>query len=87
MSEETKQPKSTKVEVLEKMSDLATAGLGLVAALAWNEAIKALVGAIFPQPTGGIIVSFVYAIIITAIVVIVTIKLGRLINGAKKKME
>ena len=29
-----------RVEVLEKMSGLATAGLGLVAALAWNDVIK-----------------------------------------------
>jgi hypothetical protein len=31
-----------KIEVLEKLSELITAAFGLVAALAWNEAIRSL---------------------------------------------
>ncbi len=72
-------------EILQKMSDLATAGFGLVAALAWNEAIKSLFEKIFPK-TGGIIAKFIYAAIITAVVVFITIRLGKLVNLAKKRL-
>ncbi|MDO8669726.1 MAG: DUF5654 family protein [Candidatus Buchananbacteria bacterium] len=88
MSEEIKDQtpeeiKSLKLEVLNKMTDLATAGFGLVAAIAWNDAIKALFMIIFPT-TGTVIAQFVYAIIVTIIIVMVTIKLGKLTDVAKK---
>lgn len=83
-SEQTKeQAKSLKIEILEKISDLTTAGLGLVAALAWNEAISALFTAIFPK-AGNIIAKFIYAAVITIIIVIITVKLGKLIEFTKK---
>ncbi|OGY50527.1 MAG: hypothetical protein A3B89_01875 [Candidatus Buchananbacteria bacterium RIFCSPHIGHO2_02_FULL_40_13] len=75
--------KSLKLEILSKMTDLATAGFGLVAALAWNEAISSLFIAIFPQ-AGNIIAKFVYAVIITVLVVFITMKLGKLTDLAKK---
>ncbi len=74
--------KPIKVEILEKMTDLATAGFGLVAALAWNEAISALFSAIFPK-AGDIIAKFVYAVIITILVVLITLKLGKISELAK----
>lgn len=78
-----KEQKSLKIEILEKVSALATAGFGLVAALAWNDAIKKLFTQIFPQPGGNIVVLFVYAAVITIIVVIITVYLGRAINFIK----
>lgn len=60
--------KDLKLEILEKMSTLVTAGFGLVAALAWNEAIKKLFETIFGKQSG-LIAMFGYAIIITVIVV------------------
>lgn len=89
MAEETKketieeEKKSLKLEILDKMSSLVTAGFGLVAALAWNDAIKALFAVIFPK-TSTIIAQFIYAIIITILIVIITIKLGKLTDVAKK---
>lgn len=77
--------KSLKLEVLDKMSDLATAGFGLVAAMAWNDAIKALFTAIFPV-SGTIIAQFIYAITVTVVIVIVTIRLGKLTDVAKKTL-
>lgn len=78
--------KDLKVEVLEKISSLATAGFGLVAALAWNDAIKAAFDAMFPRPGGNLIALLVYAVVITVIVVIITIQLGRLVNLAKSRI-
>ncbi len=62
---------------LQTMIALASAAFGVVAALAWNSAITALVKQIFGS--GGQIISlFVYAIIITIIAVIVMVNLGKL---------
>ncbi|MDP2685366.1 MAG: DUF5654 family protein [bacterium] len=71
-------------EYLKTMVQLSTTGFGLVAALAWNEAIKALFKEIFGT-TSGIIGLFVYAIIITFVVVLVTKKLGKLSEKVEKK--
>ncbi|MFA5028906.1 MAG: DUF5654 family protein [Candidatus Methylomirabilota bacterium] len=76
-------PPSLKVEVLTKMIDLATAGFGLVAALAWNDAIKAIFDAVFPT-AGNIAAKVIYAAVITVIVVFITLRLGKLLNLAKK---
>jgi len=62
---------------LQTMISLASAAFGVVAALAWNSAITALVRQIFGA--GGQIVSlFLYAILITIIAVIVMVNLGQL---------
>jgi len=59
------------------MIALASAAFGVVAALAWNSAITALVRQIFG--TGAQIVSlFIYAIIITIVAVIVMVNLGKM---------
>jgi Family of unknown function (DUF5654) len=55
-----------------------------VAALAWNDAIKAIFDAIFPQ-AGNLAAKIVYAAVVTVIVVIVTLRLGKLLNLAKSK--
>jgi hypothetical protein len=75
---------SLKVEVLTKMIDLATAGFGLVAALAWNDAIKAIFDAIFPK-AGNIAAQLIYAVVVTIFVVFITLRLGKLLNLAKLK--
>ncbi len=75
---------SLKVEILSKMTDLATAGFGLVAALAWNEAIKSLFEMIFPK-AGNVIAQFLYAILITALIVVITLKLGKITEFAKRE--
>jgi hypothetical protein len=77
--------KSLRLEILEKISQLATAGFGLVAALAWNDAIQSLFKLIFPQQSE-VWAKFGYAVIITVIVVIITMKLSDLINKVKEQI-
>ncbi|HZY66795.1 MAG TPA: DUF5654 family protein [Rubrobacteraceae bacterium] len=72
-------------EVLDKMLQLMTATFGLVAALAWNEAIQELFTAIFGE-AGSLAAKFFYAVLIT-VVVFVTIRLGRLSDRLKKDEE
>ena len=78
--------KNLKLEVLEKISTLVTAGLGLVAALAWNNAIKKLFEVIFGKQSE-LVAMFGYAVIVTIIVVLVTIKLGRAVSKIKEEIE
>lgn len=71
-------------EVLDKLVELITAAFGLVAALAWNTAIQALFALVFPE-AGDLVAKFLYAIVVTVIVVFVTIRLGRLAEQAKER--
>lgn len=63
-------------EVIERINVLMTSAFGLVAALAWNDAIKALFVSIFGT-AGTIIAMFLYAIIVTIVVVWVTMRMGK----------
>ena len=66
----------TKRALKEKTTTLIIGGFGLVAALAWNEAIKSLFDVYFKE-SNGLIGKFIYALMITVIVVIVSIRLGK----------
>ena len=71
-------------EVLDKLVEVITAAFGLVAALAWNTAIQELFAAVFPK-AGDLVAKFLYAVVVTVIVVFVTIRLGRLAEQAKER--
>jgi hypothetical protein len=71
-----------KGEVVDKIAALVTAAFGLVAALAWNDAIKTIFKAIFGDK-GSIAAMVIYAVIVTIIAVIATIWVGRAAAKAK----
>jgi hypothetical protein len=82
-----------KRDVLEKVIALVTAAFGLIAALAWNDAIKALfkgpcgaedAGVFCMVSSGG---PWVYAVIVTVIAVWVTIRLGKLLVKKEEEAE
>jgi hypothetical protein len=62
--------------ILQTMITLAAASLGLVAALAWNEAIKAAIKH-FLGEDDSLAGLFIYAILATAIAIVVLLILGR----------
>ena len=75
--------------IIEKLATLITAAFGLVAALAWNDAIKALfkgpcgsdgAGVLCTLSSGG---PWVYAIIVTIIAVIATIWIAKVSENTK----
>ena len=74
-------------EVLDKFAELITVALGLVAALAWNTAIQNLVTMIFGKAGIALIGQFVYAVIITLVVIFATIAVSRAAERAKKLEE
>ena len=82
MSEEEKE-QPMKILIVDKMSALTTAAFGLVAALAWNEAIKAIFKEIFGS-ADALLPILAYAIIVTIIAVILTILVARTLSKMKE---
>ena len=62
--------------LVQTMITLASASLGLVAALAWNEAIKALIKRILGEDDS-LAGLFIYALLATAIAIVVLLILAR----------
>lgn len=67
------------VELAKQMSMLSTAGFGLVAALAWNDAIQSFVSEFIETriPGSGLAYKFLYAAVITVFSVLVTYQVSR----------
>lgn len=57
-------------QVREKTTGYILAAFGLVAGLAWNDAIKSTIDRFFPLDQGNIVIKFAYALVITIVVVI-----------------
>ena len=73
-----------KGEVIEKIAALMTAAFGLIAALAWNEAISGLFKEGGPLHFLAAYGVWAYAIIITIIAVVMTIWIGRIAAKVKQ---
>ena len=71
-------------EVIEKVAALITAAFGLIAALAWNEAIQEIFRLVFGDQSG-IWAMLFYAVVVTIIAVVVTIWIGRVAEKAVGK--
>lgn len=78
--------KSLKSEFLKTMTQLATAGFGFVAALAWNNAVQALIDR-FIEPGSGLRSKLYYAFLVTVLAVIITFYLGKLNQNEAEKEE
>ncbi len=83
-----KEDKKIYTELIRQMLTLSTSGFGLVAALAWNNVIQEFVKSYIKKwlPQGGSIISlFIYAIIVTALAVFVTMQLSKLLQKLEEK--
>jgi uncharacterized transporter YbjL len=70
-----------RIQVLDTIAALMTAAFGLIAALAWNEAIKWAVSQVFTSDPG--VGLFIYAIIVTILAIVAVILIGRSIAKLK----
>ena len=61
-------------EAIEKLTTLIVSAFGLVAALAWNDAIRSAIQNSFLSSYG----PWVYAVVITILAVVITIWIGKL---------
>jgi hypothetical protein len=59
-----------KNELKSRLLTYIGGGFGLVAGLAWNEAIKGFIDYVFPLQKDSLAIKFIYALIITIVVVI-----------------
>ncbi len=75
-----------KVQLLETFASLITAAFGLVAALAWNEAIKQAVAVVFGTEDD-LLGLTVYAVIVTVIAVVMTMLIAKSLSNAKKALH
>lgn len=67
-------------EVMEKTLGYIVAAMGLVAGLAWNDAIKTTIEYFFPLNSNTVITKIFYAIFVTIIIVFITIYLNHYFN-------
>ena len=88
MAKTSEKESSFRKELLIQLITLSTSAFGLVAALAWNEAIQQFVkDFIEPRiPGSGLISKLIYALLITGFAVLITFQLSRLASrwGIKK---
>lgn len=80
--------KSFHRELLEQLLQLATAGFGLAAALAWNETVKTIIEEYikpYAAVGSGLISQILYALIITLLAVAITYQLTKLSQKFGKK--
>jgi hypothetical protein len=73
-----------RLEVIDKLAALITAAFGLIAALAWNGAIKAIFLKVFGEAEG-LGPMLIYAVLVTVLAVIAAIWIGRVAGKAKKE--
>lgn len=79
------QQKKIGLQVKEKTTGYVLAALGFVVALAWNDAIKTFIDYLFPLDKNSIWAKFIYALIVTTIIVVATILLTK--KTEKEKIE
>lgn len=78
---------AVKKEIRNKIISLVAAAFGLVAALAWNDAIKELIDRLFPVSNGGLVAKFVYAIGVTVLAVLLVYYLERIFAQKEEKSD
>ena len=77
--------KAIQQEINKKLVTYITAGFGLVAGLAWNEAIKSFIEYFFPLKANSLLAQFIYAFLITLVLVLITVYLTRILVKEEKK--
>ena len=69
---------NVKSKVMSTIATLVTTAFGLIAALAWNDAIKAIIAQFF-KAGNGVTGLVIYAVLITIIAIIATLLIARAI--------
>ncbi len=72
-----KEGRTLRQEVRERTVGYITAALGLVAGLAWNDAVRGLIERFFPMDQQAIWAKFIYAALVTVVVVVLAVVLMR----------
>ncbi len=78
--------KSLEGKVIDKILTLVMSALGFVAALAWNDAIQTTFNTFFGKQSE-LWAKYIYAAVLTTIVVIVSIQLDRAMKKIRRENE
>lgn len=76
-----------KQEVRKKTAGYIVGAFGLVAGLAWNDAVRALIDLYFPAAQGSVWAKFGYAAVVTVLVVIAGLYVARLLVRKEEEVE
>lgn len=69
----------------ERTFEYMLAAFGLVAGLAWNDAVKTLIEEVFPLAKNTIVAKFLYASLVTFIVVLINVYLARILKEQREE--
>lgn len=83
----TSKQKRVREEISQKTLGYILTAFGLVAGLAWNEAIKSLIEFLFPFNRDTLLAKFTYAFLMTLVLIIVSIHLANIFGLKSKKKE
>jgi len=83
---ETQEQFNLRISIFKKTLELMTSAFALVAALAWNDAIQMTFKQIFGD-LSGLWAKYLYALVVTGIVVWIGYKLSKLQKAIDKKNE
>lgn len=72
-------------EIRNKILGYVVASFGLVAGLAWNEAIKAFIEAFFPVQKDTLYAKFIYAFLVTIALVFISLYLTKIFKRKEKE--
>ena len=67
-----------RAEIRERTLGYMLAAFGLVAGLAWNDAIQSAIAYLYPLPENTLPAKFLYAVIISVVVVVISVSMSRL---------
>ncbi|MDP3778439.1 MAG: DUF5654 family protein [bacterium] len=73
-----------RTEIRERTLGYMLAAFGLVAGLAWNDAIQTLIAYLYPRPENTLPAKFMYAVIISVVVVLLSVSMSRLFHRLTK---
>ena len=70
LEEVRKEFEGLKSDIRQKTMGYVLIALGLIAGLAWNDAIKALIDQLYPSSSDTLTAKFLYATIVTVVIII-----------------
>lgn len=74
-------------DIISKLSELLTAGLGMVCALAWRDAATSLFRHAFGNSAGHVVALFVHALLMTVLAVLMMIWVARTLERVDRMLE
>jgi hypothetical protein len=76
-----------KIKIFRDLNSYLTTAFGLIVGLAWNDAVKSLIDYWFPADENGLIAKFLYALILTLIVVIAGFYFSKFLSKREEENE